>query len=236
MHHVASDLHLRDQVDSASQRLENLANYTSELEVMYDDLRRFRHDYQNILISLTSALSDQNLTYAQQALRQLTQSSAPIIDQPTSILGDLQNITDLGVKSVVYQKLTAALQQGLAPRLEAPRPIDLTQTLTSFDAIRLIAILLDNAIAAAPAAAQPKVSLSLFENENAQFIVVGNSTKPAQVDLDHLAELEHSVRLGNNHHLGLRNLKIILGHYPNAVNDRQSNDHWFEQKIVLPKQ
>ena len=234
MNHVGSDLHYRDQATFASHNLDSLTNYTDKLEVMYDDLRRFRHDYQNILISLSSALSDNHIAYAKQAIQELTQSSSRIVDMPTSVFEALQNITDLGVKSIVYQKLSDAIKDGLHPRLEVVRPLELTTTLQPLDAIRITAILLDNAINAAQVSKQKKVSLSLFENENAQFIIVGNSTKEAQVDLNKLAELEHSISIGNNHHLGLRNLKIILGHYPNAVNDRSSNQHWLEQKIVLP--
>lgn len=228
---MGSDLYYRDQAAFANHNLDSLANYTSELEVMYDDLRRFRHDYKNILISLSSALSDNNIDYAKQSIQQLTQSSSRIVDMPTSVFGALQNITDLEVKSAVYQKLSDAIKDGLHPRLEVVRPLDLTTTLQPLDA----AILLDNAIRAAQSSKQKKVSLSLFENENAQFIIVGNSTKKTQVGLNKLAELEHSISIGSSHHLGLRNLKIILGHYPNAVNDRSSNQHWLEQKIVLPK-
>lgn len=35
---------------------------------MTDDLRRFRHDYQNILYSLNSALATDNIAYAKRAL------------------------------------------------------------------------------------------------------------------------------------------------------------------------
>ena len=202
---------------------------------MYDDLRRFRHDYKNILISLNSALDDNNIEDAKQSLHQLTQSSNRIIDLPTDVLGALQNITNSGIKSIVYQKISVAIKAHLHPRLEVVRPIDLTKTLQSLDAIRIIAILLDNAIAAAKNSTQKEISLSLFENDNAQFIIVGNSTKESRVDLELLAKIEHSVSINSSHHLGLRNLKIILGHYPNAVNDRSSDHHWLEQKIVLPK-
>ncbi len=235
MNHIGKDLYQRDLATFATQQLNSFANYTSELEVMYDDLRRFRHDYKNILISLNSALDDNNIEYAKQSLHQLTQSSNRIIDLPTGVLGALQNITNSGIKSIVYQKISVAIKAHLHPRLEVVRPIDLTKTLQSLDAIRIIAILLDNAIAAAKNSTQKEISLSLFENDNAQFIIVGNSTKESQVDLELLAKIEHSVSINSSHHLGLRNLKIILGHYPNAVNDRSSDHHWLEQKIVLPK-
>ncbi|WP_407658143.1 GHKL domain-containing protein [Limosilactobacillus caecicola] len=77
------------------------------------------------------------------------------------------------------------------------------------------------------------MNLTLYENENAQFIIVGNSTKNEQVDLQKLDE-GTAFTLGTNHHIGLRNLRLILGKYPLAVNDRSSNHHWFEQRIILP--
>src|SRR5699024_6186712 len=98
MNHIGKDLYQRDLATFATQQLNSFANYTSELEVMYDDLRRFRHDYKNILISLNSALDDNNIEDAKQSLHQLTQSSNRIIDLPTGVLGALQNITNSGIK------------------------------------------------------------------------------------------------------------------------------------------
>ena len=225
----------RDRADDAEYRLANLAKYTSQLEVMTDDLRRFRHDYQNILYSLNSALSTNNLDYAKRALGHLTRATQRDIKVPTGIIGPLKNIKDSGIKAVVYNKVSSAMDKELNLEIEIADPIQLTQTLQQVDAIRIITILFDNAIRAAAKSEKKLVDFSLYENQFAQFIVIGNSTAQAKVDLNQLTAIAHTVTLGRNHHLGLRNLQIILARYPGASNDRSSKDHYFEQRIIIPK-
>lgn len=225
----------RDRADDAEYRLANLAKYTSQLEVMTDDLRRFRHDYQNILYSLNSALSTNNLDYAKRALGHLTRATQRDIKVPTGIIGPLKNIKDSGIKAVVYNKVSSAMDKELNLEIEIADPIQLTQTLQQVDAIRIITILFDNAIRAAAKSEKKLVDFSLYENQFAQFIVIGNSTAQAKVDLNQLTAIAHTVTLGRNQHLGLRNLQIILARYPGASNDRSSKDHYFEQRIIIPK-
>lgn len=225
----------RDRADAAEFRLANLAKYTSQLEVMTDDLRRFRHDYQNILYSLNSALATNNIDYAKRALTHLTRATQRDINVPTGIIGPLKNIQDPGIKAVVFNKVTTALDKGLNLNVEIADPIKLTQTLQQVDAIRIITILFDNAIRAASHTDQKRVDFSLYQNQTAQFIVIGNSTVQEAINLERLADLTHTVTLGKNHQLGLRNLQIILARYPGASNDRSAKHHYFEQRIIIPK-
>lgn len=232
---VGKILQGHEELHYAQVRLDNLESYTSQLEVMYDDMRRFKHDYKNVLYSLKSALDTNNLDYAKTELERLTDSTDSIINLPTHSLGNLKNIENPGIKSIVYGKLNQAINHQISPVLEVVKPIDLTNTLEQVDAIRILSILLDNAIHAAAKSGEKKIDLSLYENDNAQFIVVGNSTKENQIDLDRLDINSVNFTPGASHHIGLRNLRIILGKYPQAVNDRSSDKHWFEQRIILPK-
>ncbi|MGM9907456.1 GHKL domain-containing protein [Limosilactobacillus sp.] len=225
----------RDRVIITEHRLANLAKYTSQLEVMTDDLRRFRHDYQNILYSLTSALETNNLDYAKRALNHLTRATQRSIKVPTGIIGPLKNIADPGIKAVVFNKISTAMDKGLNLEVEIADPIKLTQALQQVDAIRIITILFDNAIKAAENSEKKLINFSLYENQFAQFIVVGNSTAEEKVDLARLTAIAHTVTLGKNHHLGLRNLQIILARYPRISNDRSAKNHYFEQRIIIPK-
>lgn len=224
----------RDRANFADYRLASLTRYTSQLEVMNDDLRRFRHDYKNILYSLTSALETNNLDFAKRSLAQLSAATNKSIDVPTGIIGPLKNIQDAGLKAVIFNKISTAMEKKIDLQVEIVDPIDFNLTMEPVDTIRIVAILLDNALKAAAAAPQPRINLSLYENEFAQFIVVGNSTAH-QVDLTALDHTSQTVSIIGNHHLGLRNLRIILARYPGASNDRRVDPHWFEQRIIIPK-
>lgn len=127
------------------------------------------------------------------------------------------------------------MDKGLNLEVEIADPIKLTQALQQVDAIRIITILFDNAIKAAENSEKKLINFSLYENQFAQFIVVGNSTAEEKVDLARLTAIAHTVTLGKNHHLGLRNLQIILARYPRINNDRSAKNHYFEQRIIIPK-
>lgn len=225
----------QDRADDTEFRLANLAKYTSQLEVMTDDLRRFRHDYQNILYSLNSALATNNIAYAKRALSHLTHATQQNINVPTGIIGPLKNIQDPGIKAVVFNKISTALDKGINLKVEIADPIQLTQSLHQVDAIRIITILFDNAIRAALHSDQKQVDFSLYQNQAAQFIVIGNSTVQEAINLERLENLTHTVTLGKSHQLGLRNLQIILARYPGASNNRSAKHHYFEQRIIIPK-
>lgn len=224
-----------DDAVMAKYNFNNLVQYTSQLEVSIDDLRRFKHDYKNILYSLDSALNMNNTDYAKQVLHQLQDSTTSLINVPTNILSPLKNIKDNDVKSIVFNKFQKALDDHLQCQLEVEDEIKLTDTLQPIDAVRILAILLDNAIAAATQSKDKRLDLSLYENDFAQFIVVTNSTQQAEINLDQLDRLAQPALVGRGHHIGLRNLRIILANYPGASNNRSSHNHQFEQRIIIPK-
>lgn len=222
--------------ETASQRVElhNLRLYTSHIETLYDDLRRFRHDYKNILYSLTGALDDGNTQQAQEILHRVIQPSAKEVNIRTSVLGRLANIQDLGVKSLVYSKIIAAINQHLDFQVEIEQPFAFAETVDQLDVVRILSILLDNAIHAASQSTGKKVNLSLFAKDGLQYLVVGNSTKEAELNLQQLDRNVRRINFSSNHGLGLKNLRMILARYPGVSREESSQNHWFEQVIRIP--
>lgn len=217
-----------------NDELQSLAEYTSHIESMYDDLRRFRHDYKNLLLSLDDAIKAQNIgevTSIYQRVIQPSQSKAAP-DQP--VLGHLANIQSVEMKSLVYSKVMAAIKQGIKVEIEVEKPIQPNKKIATADFLRMIAILFDNATEAAQQAKQPRINFSYFaDDQNNHVLIIGNSTKEATVSLDEINQSRHFAIRSNRHGLGLRNLRMILAHYPFITNNRRSNNHWFEQELII---
>lgn len=217
-----------------SDELQSLAEYTSHIESMYDDLRRFRHDYKNLLLSLDDAIKTQNIgevTSIYQRVIEPSQSKAAP-DQP--VLGRLANIQSVEMKSLVYSKVMAAIKQGVKVEIEVEEPIQPNKKIATSDFLRMIAILFDNATAAAQKAKQPRINFSYFaDDQNNHVLIIGNSTKEEKVSLDQFNQSSHFAIRPNRHGLGLRNLRIILAHYPFITNNRHSNKYWFEQELII---
>lgn len=232
IHYTTRYFNYQSLAANQTVELENLQTYTSHIEAMYDDLRRFRHDYKNILLSLGSAIHQGDINAAQQVYDQVVIPTNDEVEARTMVLSHLTNILDLEIKSLVYGKVMEALDQGIRVEVEVVDPIKLTTKIKHLDAVRLIAILFDNAINAAKESSAKKINFSLFDHDDSQYIVIGNSTREERVSLQKVRGNFNGLTT-QRHSLGLRNLRIILASYPFIQHDISSSDYWFEQKLVI---
>lgn len=221
--------------DNYEWQLGNLQAYTSEIESLYDDLRRFRHDYKNVLFSLDGALANENIPVAKQVLKRVINPSEKEVSMPESVLGRLANVQDQEIKSILYSKLEVGLAAKLELILEVEKPFKFNPVITPVDRVRILSILLDNAITAAKRSDKKLVNVSLFEKGSHQYLVIGNSTADQQVNLIALENNLSKVNFGSNHGLGLKNLRMILARYPAVNHTSRTGNYWFEQVIIWPK-
>ncbi|MBC8743488.1 GHKL domain-containing protein [Lactobacillus sp. Marseille-P7033] len=212
--------------------LTNLQTYTSHIEAMYDDLRRFRHDYKNILLSLKGAIQADDISEVRDVFNRVIQPTNQELDDHTAILSHLKNITDLEIKSMIYSKVITALDNQIDTTIEVDEPFKISDKVAITDVLRIIAILFDNAINAAKESPTPKINFSLFSKEHTQYIIIQNSTKEEKIDLHLLSGRFHG-NLTNRHSLGLRNLRIILAGYPFIQHNSQSTNYQVTQEIIV---
>lgn len=172
---------------------------------------------------------------AQDILNRVVKPTEETVSMRTAVLGRLANIEYLDVKSLVYSKVMDALNRDIDVEVEVEKPFKFGKTMEQLDIVRVIAILMDNAINGAEQAAQKRVNLSLFEKDHLQYLVVGNSTKEEYLDLKELAQNANEVNLGSNHGLGLKNLRMIFSRYSKVTWEQSSEDYWFNQTIIIPK-
>ncbi len=227
---------ITDQLTIQNQQLElsNLTQYTSHIEAMYDELRRFRHDYKNILLSLSDAVENKNINQITNIFHQVVIPTNSNVELRNNVLGRLVNVKDVAIKSLIYSKILQATNDNIHADIEVERPIKLDDHVQMTDMLRIISILLDNAIKAAKQSTKPRIDLSFFEDQHHnQILIIGNSTKKEQINLQKLND-HSSIFLNNNQHgLGLRNLRSVLARYPFIRNNRHSSHYWFEQQIII---
>lgn len=224
--------HWKNMATNEQTELQNLRTYTSHIESMYDDLRRFRHDYKNILLSLGDAIKTGSIEEVRDIFDRVVQPTNLQLDNRTAVLSHLTNIENLEIKSIVYSKVITAINEHLDVTVEVAEPFKIPDKVEITDAIRIISILFDNAIAAAKDSPDKQINFSLFTKANAHYIVVRNSTKEATVNL-RLLNGTFRGSLHNRHSLGLRNLRIILAAYPFIQHNCQSINHTVTQEIII---
>lgn len=215
-----------------TSELTNLQTYTSYVETLYDDLRKFRHDYKNILYTLAESFKLNDLQYAQSLLDEMLNSSKLSITEKHSTISHLANVQDADIKSLLFSKYAEAQEDDVQMQIEVEKPFKFHSSINSLDLIRILSILLDNAIHAAAKSQAKRVNVSLFEKGDYQYLIIGNSTLPTTVNL---ASLESSTKLESQHGLSLKNLRMILSRYPEIQHYVSSKNHWFEQTLRFPK-
>ncbi|WP_076460080.1 GHKL domain-containing protein [Limosilactobacillus caccae] len=219
-------------VISQETELKNLQTYTSHIEEMFDDLRRFRHDYKNILTSLGGAIEEGKIDEVRSIYDRTIMATSNDLEERTAVLSHLANINDLEIKSLVYSKVITAIDKDIAVEVEVVDPITLSSKVDVLDAIRIISILFDNAINAADKAAGGKINFTFFNQDHNQYIVIGNSTTEEQIAAAKVSGKFKGLTT-QKHSLGLRTLRILLAKYPFIQHNYKSNNHWFEQEIII---
>ena len=227
----------KSAIQNQRLELENLSQYTSHIETMYDELRRFRHDYKNILLSLNDAVENRDIDQVSDIFKRVVIPTNVNVETRTSVLGKLTEVKNLEIKSLIYSKTMEAINKGIRVEIEIEKPIKLDTNIQITDMLRTISILFDNAINATLKAKQPQINLSFFEDDdkNTQVFQIGNSTQEELINLSKLSGRFNGVLTNSRRGLGLRNLRSILARYPFIQNNRSSKDYWFEQQIVIYK-
>lgn len=193
-----------------------LEQYNHNVEKLYNQLSLFRHDYLNILYSLRLSIEQDDMKGIRQVFEDTVAPTQKIIQSDNFEIGKLSRIESMELKSILYTKLVDAQSKGIRLGVDIGTlkwPLPISSTLL----IRMIAILLDNAIQAAESSEERCLSIALsYLNGNFQFSVsnsyktLGNLLKQPNAPSHHLAS--HLVPSKNGH--GLYYIKQAVSENP----------------------
>ena len=216
-----------------AEQLQNLIEYTAQIEELYDKLRRFKHDYKNILLSLEYCLDNDDLAGAKKVYHQAIAPTRSIISPELQLISQLQNISDPALKGILSNKLALALAKNLRVTCEIAQKITLDPRVTQLDMVRLLSIFMDNAIEASCQVNKGCLDFAFFEHDNEQFIVIRNSTKYEKIELQLLDKVGYTTKNSQGHGYGLANVSAILRDYPFISLNTSSSHYIFQQELII---
>ena len=217
------------------RHLDDLEKYSEQVEGLYETLRGFRHDYTNVLISLSEAIQMRDIDKIKMIYDTVLKDSASDLKQQKFDLAKLTHVTNMPLKSLLSSKLAEAFDKGIHCHVEVEEGVFFTD-MRVLDLITITSILCDNAIEAAVLSETPKLSIAIFKMEGQSVIAVENSTKEASIDIAPLKQRGFSTK-GTGRGLGLANIEEILFRYDNVSLETESAQHRFVQLLsVTPKQ
>jgi two-component system sensor histidine kinase AgrC len=204
---------LEKEIASArEQELRYLSAYSKKVEGLYEELRAFRHDYANILVSLKEGIDRKDIGMIQKIYESVLEDSSDFIQSSKFNIGRLANIKDDAIKSLLSAKFLEAEANHIEVDLEVKEKIG-APDIPLLDYIRLLAILCDNAIEAALEAEHPAITIACFYQDDDYVLIVDNTTKEERVPVDLIYQKDYSSK-GHGRGIGLTTIHQMMRKYP----------------------
>lgn len=221
----------QEKIKQEEEERRNLLKYTSQVESMYEELRAFKHDYVNILASLSDYIEKGDMKGLSQYFAQNILPTNEKLNQGKYHLQKLSKIQEPAVKGLVSSKLIYAMNAELDVFVDivddvadfAIRTIDLT---------RILGIYIDNATEAALETEKKEVKLNIVKGQHSITIVLMNSFVDHGLSVGEM-EKQHVSTKGENRGLGLNNVNEILRAYPNINKMTEIRDGYFVQTLII---
>ncbi len=219
------------QAEAKQKALRDLQDYTHNLEVMYNGLRSFKHDYVNILLSLSGYIENRDVDELRKFFETKIFPTKNLIDQGDFKLNQLGNIGVLEIKSLLSAKMIYAHESGIDVTIDIPDKVN-SLLMDTVDLARILGIFLDNAIEATLETEQPQIGLNILQNQNGVSIIISNRFRDNGVVLHKLKQKGFSTKTGHQG-IGLSNAQKIIGSYDNVLLETTMQCGCFMQHMEL---
>lgn len=218
-----------------------LQEYTCYLDKNEDKLRRFKHDYQNLLDGLRISAQEDDV---QAAINQLVEYSASHFNQKAlRKYKGVNHIHDKNLKSIAIAKLTKLYDLKIDYSFGCDKDIyQIPRSVDVLDLIRIIGITFDNAIEESQKLINKtkqknsaRVDAMYYQEDGDFEFEIRNRIVDRNIDTNNIQKKNYSTKNGHMG-LGLSNVQKIVHKYENSMLVKYSvQNGWFVfNLIVLP--
>lgn len=222
------------KLEITTQNLEEEKLYNQTLTLLYDNIRGFKHDFNNIVQGIGGYISTNNM----EGLKEYY----------SEVLDDCQRVNNLSLLSpeiinnpAIYSLLTSkyhyAAELGIKVDLEIF--MDLSNiNMKVYELTRILGILIDNAIEAAKQCDQKEIIITFRTDKkrNKQLFIIENTYSNKNVNIDEIFEkgkTSKTTKDSKNHGLGLWEVRQIIKKNKNLDLYTTKNDKYFKQQFEI---
>ena len=198
---------------------------------MYNILHSFKHDYVNILLSLSGYIEEGDLDRLKDFFESKIFPTKNLITGEDYKLNQLSNISVLEIKSLLSAKMIYAHESGIDITIDIPDKVE-SFLIDTVDLARILGIFLDNAIEATLETEQPQIGLNIIQNKTGVSIIISNRFRDNGIMLHTLKQKGFSTKIGHQG-IGLGNAQKIISSYDNALLETTMKCDYFTQHIEL---
>jgi len=222
------------KLEQTSESLEEERLYNKTLNILYDNIRGFKHDFNNIVQAIGGYISTNNIDGLKEYYEDL--------------LDDCQKVNSLAILNpelinnpAVYSLLTAKYHKAeeLGIKITFEIFLDLsTLNIKTYDLTRILGILLDNAIEASIKCPEKEIYITIRKDNksNRQLFIIENTYTNKDVNTDRIFEKGYTSKADEddkNHGLGLWEVRQILKKNNNLNLFTTKNEKLFKQQLEI---
>ncbi len=213
-----------------TKELETSEAYNKSITVLYDKVKGFKHDFDNIVSSIGGYVETNDMD----GLREYYKSLRDDCQKANNIATLNPNIiNNPAIYSLLTNKYHKADDLGIKINLEFF--VDLNEfNIKSYEFSRILGILLDNAIEASCECTEKIINI-VFRNErnkNRNVIIVSNTYKDKSVNIETIFEKGKSGK-SNHSGLGLWEIRQYIKKNQNLNLYTTKNDKYFSQQLEI---
>lgn len=214
------------------QQINDLKIYTQQLESSQRGLRKFKHDYQNMLLSLKLSAKK---SHDKELIDKLAEySSKTLEDKVLWQFNDVDNVKDELLKSLFISKLNRIFQNNIQYSFECRNVIDsLSNKYNAFDIIRILGITYDNAIEESlELGDEARIDTMVYRENGELEIEIKNRCRITDLIIQDMRKSGFTTKK-NHDGLGLANIEELSQPYNDIFINYQIKDGWFTFLMVM---
>lgn len=206
--------------------------YIDEISKQNEEINQFRHDYLNILSSLESYLEEGDLQALTVYYQQTIQPTRTLFLENASKLSALQKIDHPAIRGIFMTKLLLAQEKGISVHLEMTGKIIFPKHVFDLNLIRILGILLDNAIEEVDALGKGELAVAFFQEKDVLVILIQNTVRNPVEPLYQLKKQGFSTK-GKGRGYGLSTVDELMSQTSTLLLETTISQHLFVQKLTL---
>ena len=218
------------QLEITSLDLAQEKEHNKILKLLQDDLHAFRHDFSNILCTISGYVQVKDMDGLAKYYSQI-QKDINKVNNLGALNPDI--INNPAIFALISSKYNNALQQNIEMNINIYLDLD-TLNMKIYEFTRILGILLDNALEASKECNEKIINIEMRKdsNHNRQILIIENTYNNKDVDTEKIFEKKYTTKEGNSG-LGLWEIRQILKRNNNLNLFTSKTDKYFKQQLEM---
>ena len=229
-------MHRTNKLEETKQLLEVEMEYNTKLNTLHDNIRGFKHDFNNMVQAIGGYLATNNIEGLNSYYKDLLDDCN--INNNLSVLNP-ELINNPAIYSLLCDKYCKCEKLGIVLNIEVLTDLS-TLNIKIYELTRILGILFDNAIEAASKCYNKTVNIIFKKDKtlNKDLFIIQNTYINKDVNIERMFEKgysskEESTDKYKNHGLGLWEVRKYLKSHTNLDLYTTKNNNFFTQQFEI---